>query len=123
MRTGGHAIKIRKNAFNKSVFFTNEAVLRYPRSPTSIGCRLPDHKVANMPSEKPSLKKQFGRRLQQVRSSIGVTQEELAARVELTVESISNMERGIHGPGFDNLEKIALALKVPVKTLFEFDTK
>lgn len=71
--------------------------------------------------QKEPLKKQFGRRLQQLRVAKGVTQEELAARVELTVESISNMERGIHGPSFDNLEKIILALQVSAKSLFEFD--
>ncbi|MHB1530294.1 MAG: helix-turn-helix domain-containing protein [Acidiferrobacteraceae bacterium] len=36
------------------------------------------------------------------------------------MESISNMERGIFGPRFDHLEKIARVLKVPVKALFEF---
>lgn len=74
-----------------------------------------------MGEQKEPLKKQFGRRLQQLRVAKGVTQEELAARVELTVESISNMERGIHGPSFDNLEKITLALNIPAKSLFEFE--
>jgi transcriptional regulator with XRE-family HTH domain len=68
-----------------------------------------------------SLKKQFGRRLQQVRSATDLTQEELAEKVGLTIESISNIERGIHGPSFDTLEKIILALNVPAKSLFEFD--
>ena len=38
----------------------------------------------------------------------------------LTIESISNIERGIFGPKFDNLEKIAEVLGVPVKELFDF---
>lgn len=74
-----------------------------------------------MTPESTSLKKQFGKRLQQVRSSGGLTQEELAEKVGLTIESISNMERGIHGPSFDNLEKIVAALNVPAKTFFEFE--
>ncbi len=74
-----------------------------------------------MTPESTSLKKQFGKRLQQVRSSSGLTQEELAEKVGLTIESISNMERGIHGPSFDNLEKIIIALNVPAKSLFEFE--
>ena len=69
------------------------------------------------------LKKQFGKRLQQCRVASKLTQEELAERVGLTIESISNMERGIHGPSFDNLEKISNALGIPAKTLFEFDNK
>jgi len=67
------------------------------------------------------LKKQFGKRLQQCRVASKLTQEELAERVGLTIESISNMERGIHGPSFDSLEKISNALGIPAKTLFEFD--
>jgi transcriptional regulator with XRE-family HTH domain len=74
-----------------------------------------------MTPESSSLKKQFGKRLQLVRGTTGLTQEELAEKVGLTIESISNMERGIHGPSFDNLEKIVAALNVPARSLFEFD--
>ncbi len=66
------------------------------------------------------LKAQFGKRLQQLRRRAGISQEKLADATGLTVESISNMERGVFGPKFDNLEKIARVLKVPVKALFEF---
>ena len=67
-----------------------------------------------------SLKTRFGKRLQTLRRQAGVTQEQLANETDLTVESISNMERGIFGPKFDNLEKIAQTLDVPVKALFDF---
>ena len=50
-----------------------------------------------------------------------MTQEQLADKTQLTVESISNMERGLYGPKFENLEKIAAVLKVQVKELFDFD--
>lgn len=66
------------------------------------------------------LKVQFGKRLQQLRTEIGMTQEQLADKTHLTVESISNMERGLYGPKFENLEKIAAVLKVEVKELFDF---
>lgn len=49
------------------------------------------------------------------------TQEQLADKTQLTVESISNMERGLYGPKFENLEKIAAVLKVEVKELFDFN--
>lgn len=67
------------------------------------------------------LKRQFGKRMQWLRQANKMTQEELAERVGLSIESISNIERGIHGPSFDNLEKLASALGVPAKSLFEFD--
>ena len=66
------------------------------------------------------LKAQFGKRLQELRQRAGISQEQLADGIGVAVESISNMERGIFGPRFDNLEKIARILKVPVKALFEF---
>ncbi len=66
------------------------------------------------------LKEDFGRRLQALRVDLDITQEKLADDVGLTVESISNIERGIFGPKFENLEKIARSLNIPVKELFDF---
>ena len=66
------------------------------------------------------LKRRFGRRLKSLRTGRGLTQEQLADATELSIESISNMERGIFGPRFDNLERIAAALGVEVMDLFDF---
>lgn len=49
--------------------------------------------------------------MQWLRQANKMTQEELAECVGLSIESISNIERGIHGPSFDNLEKLASALE------------
>ena len=67
-----------------------------------------------------SLKRRFGSRLKSLRTGRGLTQEQLADATELSIESISNMERGIFGPRFDNLEKIASALNIEVRQLFDF---
>lgn len=67
------------------------------------------------------LKNSFGKRLKQLRKERGITQEKLADMTGLSVESISNIERGVFGPKFDNLEKIAAALNMDVKILFEFE--
>ena len=67
-----------------------------------------------------SLKTRFGNKLKSLRTQKGLTQEQLADAAELSIESISNMERGIFGPRFNNLEKIAAALNVEVVRLFEF---
>ena len=66
------------------------------------------------------LKINFGKRLQALRLEADMTQEALADEIGVTVESISNIERGIFGPKFDNLEKIAEVLDVHVKELFDF---
>ena len=67
------------------------------------------------------LKINFGKRLQALRLQAGMTQEELANEIGVTVESISNIERGVYGPKFDNLEKLAAVLDVQAMELFDFD--
>ena len=67
------------------------------------------------------LKINFGLKLKTLRNKAGITQEKMADVIDVTIETISNIERGIHGPRFDTLEKIASTLKVPVKDLFDFE--
>jgi len=67
------------------------------------------------------LKKQFGKRVQTLRLKRKMTQEDLANAVGVTVESISNIERGVYGASFDTLEKLAAAFGQDVKHLFIFD--
>ena len=67
-----------------------------------------------------TLRQKFGTRLAELRREKGFTQEQLADRIGLTVESVSNMERGVYGPRFDTLEALSQTLKVPVKALFDF---
>jgi len=67
-----------------------------------------------------TLKVQFGQQVRELRRIQGITQENLANAAGLTTESISNIERGIFGPRFENIEKLAEALSVDVKQLFDF---
>ncbi len=68
-----------------------------------------------------SLKVQFGRNVASYRESLHLTQEQMAEICNVSVETISHIERGIHGPRFDLLETIATCLEVSVQTLFDFD--
>ena len=49
-----------------------------------------------------------------------MTQERLAADLDLSVDFLSLMERGCNAPSFETLEKLAVALEVPVWQLFRF---
>ena len=63
----------------------------------------------------------FGMRLKQLRKAKGITQEELAQMVEVKeTKTIRNWERGVHGPQFHHLEKLAEVLEVSMKDLFDF---
>lgn len=63
----------------------------------------------------------FGKRLRQLRRQKDLTQEQLAEVTGLSVDSISNIERGINAPSFQTLERLAKALSVSVAELFQFD--
>lgn len=67
------------------------------------------------------LKKQFGSRLRLLRVQKQMTQDQLADSANLSVDFLSLIERGKNSPSFESLEKLARALGVSVKDLFNFD--
>lgn len=68
------------------------------------------------------LRFQFGRRLRYLRRLRDLTQEQLAEMVGLSVDQVSNIERGVNAPSFASLARIAEALGVSVADLFDFDS-
>ena len=50
-----------------------------------------------------------------------MTQERFAEVLNISVDFLSLMERGISAPSFETLERIAKRLKMPVAELFTFD--
>jgi transcriptional regulator with XRE-family HTH domain len=66
------------------------------------------------------LRVQFGRRLKALRIEREMTQEDLANAADVSTVFISSIERGKYAPSFDNLQKLAKALGVSVKDLFDF---
>ncbi len=42
--------------------------------------------------------------------------------LEVSIEFISNMERGINAPSFETLEKLSVALDLPVSEFFNFNS-
>lgn len=51
-------------------------------------------------------KKQFGKNLQGLREAAGISQEEFAERLNISVTSVSNLERGKNYPSFENFIRI-----------------
>ncbi|WP_019530631.1 helix-turn-helix domain-containing protein [Dasania marina] len=68
-----------------------------------------------------NLKHKFGKNVAFYRAQRSITQDELAERVHCTVETISNIERGLQGPRFDLIEQLAAELRCEVFELFVFD--
>jgi transcriptional regulator with XRE-family HTH domain len=67
-----------------------------------------------------SLRKRFGQRVRTLRKRAGLTQEELAGQAGISVDFLSLVERGVNAPSFETLEKLADALGIAPKDLFEF---
>ena len=67
------------------------------------------------------IEKRIGGKITEIRLSQRLTQAQLAEMVNLSVESISRMERGVNFPSLKTIGIIADSLNVPLKSFFEFD--
>jgi transcriptional regulator with XRE-family HTH domain len=67
-----------------------------------------------------TLRQQFGYRLREIRAERGMTQERFAETLNISVDFLSLMERGINAPSFETLERMAKKLRIPVAYLFRF---
>ena len=65
------------------------------------------------------LKTLLGHAIKAHRSSLGISQEELAHRSGLHRTYISDLERGARNPSIESIEKLARALHVSVAKLFQ----
>ncbi len=64
--------------------------------------------------------KNFGKHLQKLREAKGFSQERLAELVDVEYQTISRIETGVYFTSYDKLQKIALALNLTIKDLFDF---
>jgi len=67
-----------------------------------------------------TLRQRFGKRVRVLRKKARLSQEELAAKADISVDFLGLIERGINAPSFETLERLAGALEVPVRELFDF---
>jgi transcriptional regulator with XRE-family HTH domain len=70
---------------------------------------------------KPDLKLKFGMRIRGLRETQGMTQDDLAEKIGRSVDTVSNIERGVYGTRIDVAGRIAAVLKVSVADLFSFE--
>lgn len=61
-----------------------------------------------------------GRRVKELRKKMGVSQEELAYRIELDRTYISSIESGKRNISIVNIEKLAKAFNMTLKDFFDF---
>ena len=68
-----------------------------------------------------SLRKKFGQHLRLIRAQRRMTQERFAETLDISVDFLSLIERGVSAPSFETLERMAKRLRLPVAELFTFD--
>jgi transcriptional regulator with XRE-family HTH domain len=69
----------------------------------------------------PSLRKKFGQHLRMIRAQRRMTQEQFAEALDISVDFLSLIERGVNAPSFETLERMAKRLRISVAQLFSFD--
>ncbi len=69
-----------------------------------------------------NLKEVFGSNIRQYRKSLKITQEQFAVKTDLSDDMISRVERGVTGPSFTTIDRMAEILNVPVIALFSAGT-
>jgi transcriptional regulator with XRE-family HTH domain len=68
-----------------------------------------------------ALREKFGNRIKAIRLARSMSQEQFAELLEISVDFLSLIERGINAPSFENLEVFSTQLDIPVHELFVFD--
>ena len=66
------------------------------------------------------IKTELGQHIAKLRRHAGLTQEKIEEKTGYSVDFISLVERGINAPSVEGCEKIAAALKISIKDLFDF---
>lgn len=67
-----------------------------------------------------TLSVQVGKRIKELREARNMKQVELADLIDMEATNLSKLEKGVHLPKEDNLNKITNALNVDIKELFDF---
>ena len=67
-----------------------------------------------------TLSMQVGKRIKELREAKGMKQVELADLIDMEATNLSKLEKCVHLPKEDNLNKITNALNVEIKDLFDF---
>jgi transcriptional regulator with XRE-family HTH domain len=68
-------------------------------------------------------KQLLGRQIKRLRARLGLTQDALAERVQISPKYLSNIERGRENPTLDTLLRLAKSLKVEPWEVFLVDTE
>ena len=67
-----------------------------------------------------TLRRQFGKKLRAIRKSRSMTQEQFSELLDISIDFLSLIERGLSAPSFESIESFSITLGIPVKDFFDF---
>jgi transcriptional regulator with XRE-family HTH domain len=67
-----------------------------------------------------TLRKQFGKKIRSIRKRHNMTQEQFAELLDISVDFLSLIERGLNAPSFESIESFSITLGIPVRDFFDF---
>jgi transcriptional regulator with XRE-family HTH domain len=67
-----------------------------------------------------TLRKQFGKKLRSIRKRRGMTQQQFAENLDISIDFLSLIERGLNAPSFESIEAFSIILGIPVRDFFDF---
>lgn len=67
-----------------------------------------------------TLRKLFGKKLRVFRKERQMTQEQFAELLNISVDFLSLVERGLNAPSFESIEVFSITLGIPVRDFFDF---
>jgi len=70
-------------------------------------------------STRPNLAARLGRNIAEKRKALGLTQAQIAERLEVDTETVSRFERGVSLPSLPTLERVALTLGTSIADLLD----
>ncbi|MDO4302103.1 MAG: helix-turn-helix transcriptional regulator [Clostridia bacterium] len=68
-----------------------------------------------------NISQQLGNQIRNIRTSLGISQEELAFKSGISAAHLGQIERGVKAPTITTISKIANALNITLPVLFSFD--
>jgi transcriptional regulator with XRE-family HTH domain len=69
-----------------------------------------------------TLRRQFGKKLRSIRKRRNMTQEQFAELLDISVDFLSLVERGLNAPSFESIESFSITLGIPVRDFFDFSS-
>jgi transcriptional regulator with XRE-family HTH domain len=82
---------------------------------------LPSESILLTGESMKSTKILLGERIKEIRKTRGLTQAKLAEMVDIEQKHVSRIESAINYPSIDLLEKLQVALNVPLMSFFDFN--